>query len=154
MDHSRVKAIADALRAAGIATFALAAGACVTAPRPTDEAVRRAANPGAVVEGRVLDPDGHPVFGVAVWGLPRDKDLGWSAPAVSDAAGRFRLVLVAPGTYGFLVSWKGVTIVTPRPDDPTRVLLPVRPGDRKSGVAIVFRREEWDRALLAPPRVP
>ena len=58
-------------------------------------------------------------------------------------------VYVAPGSYGFLLSWKGITIVTPRADDPSRTLVLIRPGDRKSGVALVFRREDWDRALLA-----
>ena len=127
----------------------LAAGACVSPPRPTDEAIRRSANPPAVVEGRVGDPEGRPVSGVAVWGLPRDKDLGWSNPSVTDAAGRFRLTLVTPGSYGFLLSWKGITIVTPRADDPSRTHVLISPGDRKSGVALVFRREDWDRALLA-----
>jgi hypothetical protein len=132
------------------APLLVAATACVTAPRPTDEAVRRSANPPAVVEGRVSDPEGRPVSGVAVWGLPRDKDLGWSDPSVTDGAGRFRLSLVTPGAYGFLTAWKGITIVTPRADDPSRTLVSVRPGDRKSGVALVFRREEWNRAILAP----
>jgi hypothetical protein len=131
------------------AAFVLAAGACVSPPRPTDEAIRRSANPPADVQGRVVDREGRPVSGVAVWGLPRDKDLGWSNPAVTDAAGRFRLTLVAPGSYGFLLSWKGITIVTPRADDPSRTLISVGPGDRKSGVAFVFRQEDWDRALLA-----
>ena len=131
------------------AALVLAAGACVSAPRPTDEAIRRSANPPADVEGRVVDREGRPVSGVAVWGLPRDKDLGWSKPAVTDAAGRFRLTLVAPGSYGFLLSWKGITIVTPRADDPSRALVSIGPGDRKSGVVLVFRREDWDRAPLA-----
>jgi hypothetical protein len=135
---------------AGTAVLLLVAAACVTAPRPTDEAVRRSTNPPAVVEGQVSDPEGRPVSGVAVWGLPRDKDLGWSDPAVTDDAGRFRLSLVAPGAYGFLVAWKGITVVTPRADEPSRTLDTVGPGDRRSGVALVFRREEWDRALLAP----
>jgi hypothetical protein len=132
-----------------VVALILAAGACVSAPRPTDEAIRRSANPPAVVEGRVGDPEGRPVSGVAVWGLPRDKDLGWSNPSVTDAAGRFRLTLFAPGSYGFLLSWRGITIVTPRADDPSRTLVLISPGDRKSGVALVFHREDWDRALLA-----
>ncbi len=132
---------------------AVVAGACVSAPRPTAEAVRRSANARAVVEGRVSDPDGRPVSGVTVWGLPRDKDLGWSAPSVTDGAGRFRLSLFAPGNYGFLIAWKGVTVVTPGGDDPSRTIVLISPGDRKSGVALVFRRDEWDRALLAP-RLP
>jgi hypothetical protein len=143
-----VKPFPRAARGAA-AALVLAAGACVSAPRPTDEAIRRSANPPADVEGRVADREGRPVSGVSVWGLPRDKDLGWSNPAVTDAAGRFRLTLVAPGSYGFLLSWKGITIVTPRADDPSRTLVLISPGDRKSGVALVFRREDWDRALLA-----
>ena len=135
---------------AGALAVAAIAVACVSAPRPTAEAVRRSANARAVVEGRVSDPEGRPVSGVAVWGLPRDKDLGWSAPSVTDEAGRFRLSLVAPGSYGFLIAWKGITVVTPGADDPSRTIVPVLPGDRKSGVALVFRRDEWDRALLAP----
>ncbi len=147
MDHRPVKPLGRATQ--GALALILTAGACVSAPRPTDEAIRRSANPPAVVEGRVGDPEGHPVSGVAVWGLPRDKDLGWSSPSVTDATGRFRLTLVAPGSYGFLLSWKGITIVTPRADDPSRTLVVIRPGDRKSGVTLVFRREDWDRALLA-----
>jgi hypothetical protein len=143
-----VKLFPRATRGAAVA-LVLAAGACVSAPRPTDEAIRRSANPPADVEGRVVDREGRPVSGVSVWGLPRDKDLGWSNPAVTDAAGRFRLKLVAPGSYGFLLAWKGITIVTPRADDPSRNLVVISPGDRKSGVALVFRREDWDRALLA-----
>ena len=135
---------------AGLLAIAFAASGCVTAPRPTAEAVRRSANAKAVVEGRVSDGAGRPVSGVAVWGLPRDKDLGWSSPAVTDAAGRFRLSLVAPGDYGFLLGWRGISVVTASPDDPSRFPLTVRPGDRKSGVTLVFRREAWDRAILAP----
>ena len=142
-DHSRRKR-------ACILAIAFAASACASRPRPTAEAVRRSANARAVVEGRVLDDAGRPVSGIAVWGLPRDKDLAWSSPSVSDAAGRFRLSLVTPGNYGFLLGWRGISVVTASPDDPSRVPLTVRPGDRKSGVALLFRREAWDRALLAP----
>lgn len=143
-----MKALGRSMRAVA-AALVLAGGACVSAPRATDEAIRRSANPPADVEGRVVDREGRPVSGVAVWGLPRDKDLGWSNPAVTDASGRFRLTLVAPGSYGFLLAWKGVAILTPRADDPSRTLVSIRPGDRRSGVALVFRREDWDRALLA-----
>ena len=135
---------------AGVLAIALAAASCVTPPRPTAEAVRRSANAHAVVEGRVSDDAGRPIAGVVVWGLPRDKDLGWSSPAVTDPAGRFRLSLFAPGDYGFLLGWRGISVVTASPDDPSRFPLTVRPGDRKSGVTLVFRREAWDRAVLAP----
>ena len=84
-------------------------------------------------------------------GLPREKDVGWSPVAVTDGSGRFRLELVAPGDYGFLISWNGITVVTARDDDPSRVFVHVDPRERRNGVALVFRREEWDRALRSPP---
>jgi hypothetical protein len=133
-----------------LGVFALAVVGCASRPQPTAEAVRRSTNPPAVVEGRVFDPEGRPVAGVAVWGLPRDKDLGWSAASVTDGLGRFRLSLVAPGEYGFLLSWRGITVVTPRSDDPARVLVSLGAGTTRSGVVLVFRRDEWDRALLSP----
>ena len=135
--------------AIGMIALALGAG-CASRPRPTAEAVRRGTNPPAIVEGRVVDPQGHPVAGVTVWGLPRDKDVGWSAPSVTDAQGRFRLTLVAPGDYGFLIARQGITVVTPRKDDPSQVLVALGPRDKRTGVDLVFRREEWDRALRSP----
>jgi hypothetical protein len=136
-------------RAAGALAISLAAG-CVTAPRPTAEAVRRSANPPAVVEGIVLDGAGLPAAGVAVRGLPREKHLAWSPAAVTDRDGRFRLVLAAPGEYGFLVSTGGITVVTARPDDPSRVTVSLRPGERRTGIPLVFRREDFDGAIRSP----
>ena len=136
-------------RAAPIVLIVLAS-ACVTPPKPTKGTVEHAANPRAVVEGTVRDPEGKPVSGVSVRGLPRDKDVGWSPAAVTDDAGRFRLEVVAPGDYGFLLSWKGITIVTPRDDDPARIAVRVIPRERLTGVTLLFRREEWERALLSP----
>ena len=52
------------------------ASGCATRPRATPEAIRRARNPPAIVEGRVLDREGRPSAGVTVWGLPREKDVG------------------------------------------------------------------------------
>jgi hypothetical protein len=136
-------------RAAGALAISLAAG-CVTAPRPTAEAVRRSANPPAVVEGIVLDGAGLPAAGVAVRGLPREKHLAWSPAAVTDRDGRFRLVLAAPGEYGFLVSWGGITLVTPRDDDPSRTVVSVRPGQRRAGIALRIRRDDFDGAIRSP----
>ncbi len=93
------------------------------------------------------DPEGHAVAGVDVQGLPREKNVAWSAPSTTDDQGRFRLELVAPGEYAFLIRWKGITVVTPRADDPSRVLLRLAPGEHRNGVELVFRREEWERAL-------
>ena len=129
----------------------LIALACATRPKPTKGTVERAANPRALVEGIVRDGDGAPVAGVSVRGLPREKDVGWSPAAITDKGGRFRLELVAPGDYGFLLSWSGVTIVTPQDDDPSRVSVHVDPGERRTGVTLLFRREDWDRALLSAP---
>jgi len=135
--------------AIGMIALGLGAG-CASQPRPTAEAIHRATNPPAIVDGRVIDREGRPVPGVIVRGLPREKDVGWSAPSVTDDGGRFQLRLVAPGEYGFLISWKGITVVTPRKDDPARVLVSLSPGDRRTGIELVFLREEWDRALLSP----
>ncbi|HSE62860.1 MAG TPA: carboxypeptidase-like regulatory domain-containing protein [Thermoanaerobaculia bacterium] len=118
---------------------------CATRPSPTPEAVRRSVNPPAIVEGRVVDPQGAAIAGISVKGLPRDKDLGWSPASVTDGGGRFRLELVAPGEYGFLLFWNGVAVVTSRADDPSRILVKVGPGERRGGLQIVFRRDEWER---------
>lgn len=115
------------------------------------DAVRRSRNPTAVVEGVVRDPAGRPVAGVSVQGLPREKDLLWSPASVTDQDGRFRLELAAPGEYGFLISTGGVTVVTPRPDDPSRTVISLRPGETRDGVALVFRREDREKAIVAPP---
>ena len=137
------------LLAAGLLAILPAPG-CVSAPRPTAETVRRSRNPSAVVEGVVRDPEGRPVAGVSVRGLPREKDVAWSPAAVTDADGRFRLVLAAPGEYGFLISSGGITVVTPRSDDPSRTTVSLRPAERRTGIALVFRREEREEAILSP----
>jgi hypothetical protein len=137
-------------RFAFVAAFLiLIAVACATRPRPTAETVVRSSNPRAIVEGRVRDVGGRAVAGVSVEGLPREKDLAWSPSSSTDGEGRFRLELAAPGEYGFVISWKGITVVTPRDDDPARVLLRVAPGERRSGIELVFLRAEWERALRA-----
>jgi hypothetical protein len=128
----------------------LTAISCATRPRPTAETLVRSSNPRAIVEGRVRDVGGRAVAGVSVQGLPREKDLAWSPSSLADGEGRFRLELSAPGEYGFVISWKGITVVTPREDDPARVLLRVVPGERRTGVELVFHRAEWERALRAP----
>jgi hypothetical protein len=145
----------------GLAAVLLAcplAAACVSAPRLTDEAIRRESNARATVTGTVRDESGKSVAGIQITGLPRERDLGWSPPAVSDAEGRFRLELIAPGDYGFLLSWRGVTVITASPDEPARVRLQVRPAEKKAGVELTFLRQAWERTLaesgqrLSPPR--
>lgn len=140
------------LTAGGLA-IVVAAG-CATRPRPTAESVRRSRNPPASVEGAVRDPAGKAVSGLSVQGLPRDKDLAWSPPAVTDREGRFRLSLAAPGEYGFLVKSGRITVVTPRPDHPSRTTVSLRPGERRTGIVLVFHPEEEEKAILSPRDQP
>jgi hypothetical protein len=146
-----MNAFSSRSRPAGTTVIALLLVAgCVSRPRPTTDALRRSRNPRAVVEGVVRDPAGRPVAGVAVHGLPREKDLLWSPLSVTDAEGRFRLVLDAPGEYGFLITSGEVTVVTPREDDPSRVTVSLRPGERRTGIALLFRPEEFEKAIRSP----
>jgi hypothetical protein len=138
-----------ALLAAGGLAILFAVG-CASRPRPTAETVRRSRNPPASVEGIVRGRAGKPVSGLSVQGLPREKDLPWSPATVTDREGRFRLTLAGPGEYGFLV-WSGeITVVTPRPDHPSRTTVSLRPGERRTGVVLVFDREEEEKAILSP----
>jgi hypothetical protein len=130
---------------------AIAATACATAPKPTAASLRLAANPPAIVEGRVTDPAGRPVAAIAVCGIPRGEDIPWSAPAVTGCDGRFRLSVAAPAAYGFLLFWKGTAVMTPRPEDPALVAVTVAPGVRVEGVALVFDGPAWRPAAAAAP---
>jgi protocatechuate 3,4-dioxygenase beta subunit len=124
---------------------AFLAVACVTPPRPAPETVALAANARAIVEGRVTDREGHPVAAIGVQGLPRGKDAGWSAAGVTDSEGRFRLSLVAPAEYGFLLSWRGRTVITPEDADPAHLRVAVLPGQRREGIALLFLRDAWEK---------
>ncbi len=130
-------------RAAAAAIAAVFWG-CATPPRPTPEAVERAANPHAIVEGRVLDRQGRAVSGILVRALPRGKDIEWSPPAITDSEGRFRLSLVAPAEYGFLLLWQGRTVITREEDDPARIRVAVKPGEHREGIELLFLRDEWN----------
>jgi len=136
---------AHAGRASASWLAAILCCACAAAPRPTAASLALQRRPRAVVEGRVRDRQGHPVSGIVVLALPRGRDIGWSPPAVTDAEGRFLLVLLAPAEYGFLLRWEGRTVVTPGPTDPARLDIAVSPGERKIGIEIVFLRDDWDR---------
>jgi hypothetical protein len=124
---------------------ALLSFACTAPPRPTPESLALAANARATVEGRVTDREGHPVAAIGVRGLPRGRDAGWSAAAVTDSEGRFRLSLVAPARYGFLLSWQGRTVITSDKDDPARMNIAVSPGENRGGIQLVFLREDWEK---------
>jgi len=92
----------------------------------------------------VIDRQGRAVASIRVQGLPRGKDVGWSPAAVTDSEGRFRLSLIAPAEYGFILSWNGRTVVTPEEDDPARLRIAVEPGQRRDGIEILFLRDAWD----------
>jgi hypothetical protein len=130
---------------------AMMLGACASPPRPRDAALRIAKNPPAVVEGRVTDRSGRPAAGIGVRGIPRGQDIPWSAPAITDCDGRFRLSVPAPAAYAFLLYWKDTAVLTPDSDDPSNVAVPVQPGQTVSGVAIVFDDDAWRRATDAAP---
>ena len=138
-------------RVATIAAVALIAGACASPPRPRDAARRIAMNPPAIVEGRVTDPTGHPAAGIGVRGIPRGEDIPWTAPVFTDCEGRFHLALPAPAAYAFLLSWKDTAVLTPDPDDPSNVAVPVQPAQTVAGVVLVFDAEAWRRATDAAP---
>jgi hypothetical protein len=123
--------------------LAFAAWRCASAPSPSPASRALEKNPRATVEGRVVDSSGAPVAGISVYGLPRGKDIPWSPPAVTDSVGRFRLTLFAPAEYGFLLRAEGRTVVTPRPEDPSRLAIPLVPGERREGIELVFLRESW-----------
>ena len=125
--------------------LALLPSACATPPRPTAASLALEANARATVEGRVLDRQGRPVAAISVEALPHGKDIGWSPPAVTDPEGRFRLTLVAPAEYGFLLSWQGRTVITTDKDDPSRLRVTVSPGSRREGIQLLFLREEWEK---------
>jgi hypothetical protein len=126
-------------------------GACASSPRPREAALRIAKNAPAVVEGRVTDPSGHPAAGVGVRGIPRGEDIPWTAPAVTDCDGRFRVSVAAPAAYAFLLYWKDTAVMTSAPDDPSLVAVPVQPEQTVSGVALIFDAEAWRRATDAGP---
>jgi hypothetical protein len=117
-------------------------GACATTLKPTAEARRLARNPPATIEGRVTDPQGLPAAGVRIQGIPRGRDVIWSAPQPTDAEGRFRLSVDAPSDYAFLIFEGDVSVVTTSPLDPARVHVVVAPGETRRGVALTFLRRE------------
>src|SRR5215470_16383768 len=121
--------------------------ACASAPRPTAGMLERERNPRATAEGRVIDASGKPVAGIQVQAIPRGKDIPWSPPATTDADGRFTLRLVAPGSYGFVLTEGDTTVVTDDPRDPSHVVIEVAPGDRRSGIELLLLREERKRIL-------
>jgi len=92
-----------------------------------------------------MNRQGRPVAAIEIRGLPRGKDAGWSPPAVTDSEGRFRLSLIAPAEYGFLLSWNGRTVITPEESDPARLRIAVRPGERREGIEILFLRDAWEK---------
>jgi len=136
-----------------VAAATTIAGACASPPRPREAALRIAKNPPAIVEGRVTDREGRPAAGMGVRGIPRGEDIPWSTPAITDCDGRFRLPVAAPAAYTFLLFWKDTAVMTPDPDDPSLVAVPVQPGQTVSGVALVFDAEAWRRATDAAPAV-
>jgi Carboxypeptidase regulatory-like domain len=124
------------------ASFVLSCLACVSAPPPTAGMRETARNPQARVEGRVVDTAGRPVADLYVEAIPRGKDIPWSPRARTDSEGRFALSLAAPGQYGFVLSEEDRTVVTDDPRDPSRVVVDLEPGERRSDIQLIYLREE------------
>lgn len=142
------------VRAAVAATLfcaALFATSCSSPPKVTAATRRISANPRAVVEGRVRDFDGRPAAGIHVRGLPRGADIPWAEPVATACDGTFRLSLPAPGSYGFLLLWKGESVVTSDPRDPALVDISVVPGQTVSGIELFFLGDEWRAISGAAP---
>ena len=134
---------------------ACVAAACATAPKETEATRRVAANPPAIVEGRVRDAEGRAVAGIGVRGIPAAKDVPWSPVVETGCDGRFRLTLAAPATYSFVLLWHGTGVITPDPRDPSRESLSVAPATTASGVELVFLAAEWqDAAVPVPATTP
>ena len=123
--------------------------ACAAAPKPTPEMRRIDANPRAVVEGRVVDADGRPVSGVSVRGIPRGRDIPWLPWVATRCDGTYRLPLAAPAHYAFQLLWKGRSVITDDPRDPARLEVAVLPGERRTGVDLVFLPAQW-RSVTGP----
>jgi len=103
----------------------------------------------------VIDASGRPVAGIAVRGIPWSRDLPWTAPATTACDGSFRLPLPAPGSFGFLLIWQGTSLITPSPEDPSRVTIQAEPGQRHEGVELIFLGPAWRRAIsTAPAQTP
>jgi len=87
---------------------------------------------------------GEPVPGIEVLGLPRGKDYPWGPSAVTDEKGRFTLALAAPAEYSFILRVRGISIVTPSPDDPGYVDVSTRPGRPIEGIRLKFIRRAFE----------
>lgn len=130
----------------------LCAASCATPPTPPPAARVLRNNPRAVVEGRVVDVRSRPVSGISVRAIPRGAEIPWSPWATTDAEGRFRLALYAPGSYGFLLRSGETSIVTADPRDPGRLIVDVRPGQVREGIELTFLEAEWRSVAPAPAR--
>jgi hypothetical protein len=127
--------------------------ACAAAPKPTAEMRRIEANPRAVVGGRVTDAEGRPVGGISVRGIPRGRDIPWPPWTVTQCDGGYRLTLAAPAHYAFQLLWKGRSVITEDPRDPARLEIAVLPGERRTGVDLVFLPALW-RPVTGPAWEP
>jgi hypothetical protein len=142
-------------RVVALVALSITLVACATAPKPRAAAQRIAKNPPATIEGRVTDPDGRPVAGVGVRGVPRGEDIPWWPEAQTNCDGRFSLKVAAPAAYGFLLSWRGVAVMTSEPDDPAMTPVSAAPGVTIGGVHLVFDAAAWRKTGAAdPPEVP
>lgn len=122
--------------------------ACSTVPKPAPALLAMEKNPKATVSGVVVDAEsGEPVAGIEVFGMARGKDVPWEPGATTDELGRFTLRLAAPAAHSFLLRWRGVSYVTPDPDDPGYVDIVTAPGGRIDGIRLKFLRRRFEPSV-------
>jgi hypothetical protein len=146
--------VKDVRSAALVIAASMVWSACASAPRQTEASRRIQANPPAYVEGRVQDERGRPVAGIGVRGIPRASDIPWAPAAVTACDGTFRLALPAPGAYAFYLRWRGMTLITPSPEDPARTEMAIDSGQTARGVTLIFLSELWRPILGSEPSEP
>lgn len=99
----------------------------------------------------MTDAEGRPLAGVGVRGIPRAKDVPWMPWVDTRCDGTFRLELAAPAHYAFQLLWDRRSVITESTDDPARREIPLLPGDRRTGVDLVFLTALWREATATGP---
>ena len=107
---------------------------------------------GVPIEGRVVDADGRPVAGAAVFSSSRQDSLGTGVrefAVTTDGAGHFRTGQVRPGEY-YLVARPGAT---PRASGASRSARP-SPRSRSGSAAPARSPAGWSTPTASRSRGP
>ena len=77
--------------------------------------------------------------------------IPWPAWVATQCDGTYRLPLAAPAHYAFQLLWKGRSVITEDPRDPARLEVALLPGERRTGVDLVFLPALW-RKVTGPEK--